>query len=115
VQRDLSQLAKQAMPSELNVNHSFTEIPSPLLNLVDVCFVVDDHQFLCHKVSTCLSIRSSYVFQCIEGIEFHCRLLLLGGASTSELCFGIIFEKLRALAFATKRSSKKRGWKEGQK
>ncbi|XP_046653588.1 ankyrin repeat and BTB/POZ domain-containing protein 1-like isoform X1 [Daphnia pulicaria] len=51
VQRDLSQLAKQAMPSELNVNHSFTEIPSPLLNLVDVCFVVDDHQFLCHKAA----------------------------------------------------------------
>ena len=51
LQRDLDQIAKQAIPPELLTNDSFASNPSPLLNLIDVCFVVDHHKFLCHKVN----------------------------------------------------------------
>nr|CAH0100088.1 unnamed protein product [Daphnia galeata] len=51
LQRDLSQLAKQAIPSGLNVTDSLIETQLPLLNLVDICFVVDEQQFLCHKAA----------------------------------------------------------------
>ena len=51
LQRDLDQIAKQAIPPELLTNDLFASSPSPLLNLIDVCFVVDHHKFLCHKVN----------------------------------------------------------------
>ena len=53
LQRDIGRLAEQAIPPELQTNlfSDVADYPPPLLGLVDVCFVVDHHKFLCHKVS----------------------------------------------------------------
>ncbi|KAK4025082.1 ankyrin repeat and BTB/POZ domain-containing protein 1 [Daphnia magna] len=51
IQRDLGQLAKQAIPSGLITNDLFIQATLELPILVDVCFVVDRQQFLCHKAA----------------------------------------------------------------
>lgn len=50
VQHDLSQLATQAIPPDLLTKISSTSNIPRLLNLTDVCFIVDGHKFSCHKV-----------------------------------------------------------------
>lgn len=106
IQRDLGQLAKQAIPSGLITNDLFIQATLELPILVDVCFAVDHQQFLCHKVSIRITFRSTNVhnvfssMDSMQVIKFCYRLPLLGEASTSELFFGITLEKLRALIYA---------------
>lgn len=51
VQRDLGQLAKQAISSGFTTNDSSVKNRLPLPDLSDVCFIVDHQKFFCHKVS----------------------------------------------------------------
>lgn len=50
LQRDLGQLAKQAIPSVLIGGPIETNRSAHPLGLIDVCFIVDNYKFTCHKV-----------------------------------------------------------------
>ncbi|XP_059352345.1 ankyrin repeat and BTB/POZ domain-containing protein 1-like isoform X2 [Daphnia carinata] len=80
IQRDLGQLAKQAIPSGLITNDFFIQSPLELPNLTDVCFVVGHQKFLCHKAA--FVGRSEY-FRALFRNHFK-------ETSRTELCKGSI-------------------------
>ncbi|KAK6994346.1 ankyrin repeat and BTB/POZ domain-containing protein 1, partial [Biomphalaria glabrata] len=67
VQRDLAQLAHWALPEELTswiVGELPFEPETMPLTYPDVCFIVDDHRFMCHKAFFCG--RSDYFKALLE-------------------------------------------------